>query len=69
MQTIKNCITYKIDNATYIRLHYIDLQILIINFRIDDGLQKIAMDRQQKMQERGITEIEEVNEEDALKYL
>mgnify|MGYP000884841252 CR=1 FL=1 len=45
-------------------LHIIDLTSLVYSIRIDNARQKLEMDRQKKMSERGIKEIRQATESD-----
>ena len=61
LRIIKEASQYGID---WQRLHIADLFSIIYSIRIDNALQYLEQQRQQKMQKRGIKEIRQATAED-----
>lgn len=64
---LKKCITYGIDGITIKSLHMFDLQALVLQFEIKELETYFYQLNQKKLQERGISEVEKVDGNKALK--
>lgn len=61
LEIIKECSEYRID---YKDLHIADLFSIIYSIRIDNANRYLEQERQQKLNKRGIRNIEQANQDD-----
>ena len=69
IRILKKCIQYQIDFEFTKRLHFYDLQCLIIQLEIQDIQQYLKGQEDQKLSKKGIKEIKDISGNEAIKFL
>jgi hypothetical protein len=68
LQQVRDCVKYGISDSMMKRLHYTDLQCLLIQYRIAEFKEFIASKKQEEAQRQGIHHIKPMSTEDIRKW-
>lgn len=69
LKILKKCIEYRIDGDLIRRMHFFDLQCIIIQFDIQKVQEYLDSKEKQRLNSQGISEVRQISGNEALRFL